>query len=86
MNTIIIPIPIYHGGHGGASPEALLAMYIVLNIMCLIWLVVRYLFARKKVDKYIDIGNSLNFPSISLIMLNLMALIIFSTVSLMKFL
>lgn len=41
MKPIIVPVTTSHY-HGHISPESALAMFIVLNFICLVWLIVRY--------------------------------------------
>jgi len=87
---VIIPIPIYHGG-GHIDPKGVIAMYLVLNALCIIGLCVRYFIIKNSVyfkkqsvlkniffelDEYSIIKQDLNILSVFIIVLNGLALII----------
>lgn len=75
-----MPIPIYYGHGGGGDPKFLVALFLALNISLLVWLVVRYLLVKKKVnflkDLFYDEYNlDLNMPTMFLLLITVLELL-----------
>ena len=97
----IIPIPIYHGHGGGCNPKAILAIYILLNIVCFIALFIRYILVLKNesfskqskiknlfydLSEYSILKPYLNFWSIVIVTTNGLALFVITIIWVMSFL
>lgn len=88
ITPIIVPI---HHGHAPKDPDILLAMYIVINVICTVWLLIRFFVADHESE--LDYGKKptflnkmflgiigVNFPTLFLIIINGFALFLFLVV------